>query len=113
MTPIPRIYHDTIQVVATDPLLEVAAELPTLPLMKSSLYRSRRGRLPPLPQSRAEIHLEGEFLLDILGFDILGGCELTFLEVDILGVDIMVVDVALPLHNYNIVALPLHNYNIV
>ncbi len=51
-----------MQDIATDSLLaEVAAEMPTLPSVKTSLYRSRRARLPPLPQSRSDIQLEGDW----------------------------------------------------
>ena len=45
--PIPAVYHEEIQAIATRPdNEEIAAKLPTLTQLKSSLYRNRRSRLP-------------------------------------------------------------------
>ena len=42
--PIPAIYHEEIQVIASRPDKdEIAAKLPTLESLKSSLYRNRRS----------------------------------------------------------------------
>lgn len=61
--PIPTIYTEEIQVIASrSDREEIAAKLPTLESIKSSLYRHRRSRLPPLPQSRAEVHFDGKTL---------------------------------------------------
>ena len=47
--PIPAVYHEEIQAIATRPVKEeIAAKLPTLAHLKSSLYRNRRSRLPPM-----------------------------------------------------------------
>ena len=43
----------------------VAARLPTYPSMKSALYRARSSRLPSLPKSREEIHIEGRWQLTL------------------------------------------------
>ncbi len=45
----------------------VAARLPTFPSMKSSMYRSRRSRLPTLPQSREDIQIEGRWQKTLSG----------------------------------------------
>ena len=60
--PIPAVYHEEIQAIATRPdKEEIAAKLPTLAHLKSSLYRNRRSRLPPMPESRADVHFDGEW----------------------------------------------------
>ena len=49
-TIINTIYHETLQEINQDPeLADATAILPTLPSLKSSLYRKRRERLPLLP----------------------------------------------------------------
>ena len=49
--PIPAIYHDAIQQIAMmGNKGELAAKMPTFDQCKSSLYDSRRKRLPPLPE---------------------------------------------------------------
>ena len=54
--------YDNVQEVASDPDMQrVAAKLPDFQSMKSSMYRKRRARLPPLPKSRAEVNLQGEW----------------------------------------------------
>ena len=40
----------------------VASQIPTFNSLKTSLYRSRRARLPPLPQNRADLDLSGKTL---------------------------------------------------
>ena len=53
---------DALQHVATDDDSDgIAAQLPTFPSLKSSLYRSRQKKFPPLPQNREDIILEGEW----------------------------------------------------
>ena len=60
--PVPAIYQQQLaEVSAIQNINQVAAKLPTLYSMKSSLYRIRRNRLPQLPKSRDEIHFEGEW----------------------------------------------------
>ena len=55
--PIPAVYHEEIQAIATRPdKEEVAAKLPTLAQLKSSLYRNR-SQLPPMPESRTDVQL--------------------------------------------------------
>ena len=49
-TTINTIYRETLQKINQDPeLADAAAVLPTLPSLKSSLYRKRRERLLSLP----------------------------------------------------------------
>ena len=67
VTPIPSIYNDALVDIAanSEEGESLAGRLPTFPSLKSSLYRSRRSRLPPLPQSREDVTIEGrwQFLL--------------------------------------------------
>ena len=39
----------------------IAAHFPSFPTIESALYRIRRQRLPPLPQSKSEVHFHGEW----------------------------------------------------
>ena len=39
--------------------------------LKSSLYRNRRSRLPPMPESRANVHFDGEWTKTASGKDFL------------------------------------------
>ncbi len=60
--------QEEIQRIATAPnSLEVAARLPTLAAMKSSLYTRRRMLIPQLPTTRADVHFEGEWALSVKG----------------------------------------------
>ena len=60
--PVPRVYDDVVQEISSDPDMQrVAAKLPDFQSMKSSMYRKRKARLPPLPKSRAEVNLQGEW----------------------------------------------------
>ena len=60
--PVPAIYQQQpAEVSAIQNINQVAAKLPTLYSMESSLYRIRRNRLPQLPKSKDEIHFEGEW----------------------------------------------------
>ena len=66
--PIPAVYQQQlVEVSASQNLDQVAAKLATLYSMKSSLYRIRRNRLPPLPMSRGEVHFEGEWSITHAG----------------------------------------------
>ena len=70
--PIPAIYQEELQQIATHPRRdEIAAAMPPLEQIKSSLYAHRRMRLPPLPSSRANICLEGEWTKTASGDDFL------------------------------------------
>ena len=70
--PIPALYHEEIQAIATQPdKEEIAAKLPTLAHLKSSLHRNRRSRLPPMPESRADVHFDGEWTKTASGEDFL------------------------------------------
>ena len=61
VTPIPAIYNDALVDIATQVEDEaVAARLPTFPSLKSSMYRSRRSRLPPLPMSQEDIRISSK-----------------------------------------------------
>ena len=56
-----QIYREAIEEINSNPeLAEVASVLPTLPSLKSSLYRKRRERLLPLPTTRDEVQFTGE-----------------------------------------------------
>ena len=57
-----RIYREAIEEINSNPeLAEVASVVPTLPSLKSSLYRKRRERLPPLTTTRDEVQFTGEW----------------------------------------------------
>ena len=60
--PVPAIYQQQLRELSPrEDLDQVAANLPTLPSLKSSLYRLRRKRLPPIPTTREEVHFCGEW----------------------------------------------------
>ncbi len=60
--PVTMLYWEEIHKVAAAPNHdEIAAKLPTLVSVKSSLYRHRRKLLPTLPTTREEVHFEGEW----------------------------------------------------
>ena len=63
VTPILSIYNDALVDIAANSQENeaLAGSLPTFPSLKSSLYRSCRSRLPPLPQSREDIQIEGRW----------------------------------------------------
>ena len=57
-----EIYQQQLRDISTrEDLDQVAANLPTLPSLKSSLYRLRRKRLPAMPTTRGEVHFCGEW----------------------------------------------------
>ena len=56
-TLIPKIYAQTLRTVDHD---EVAATLPTLNSIRTSLYQSRRQRYPPMPESE-DLDFTGEW----------------------------------------------------
>ena len=61
-TPIPKIYHEVLQEVAQSESHEaIAPILPTYGSMKSSFYKKRHEKFPPLPQSVEELNFEGEW----------------------------------------------------
>ena len=60
--PIPTLYHEKIQRIAVMPNKEeLSSKMPTFELIKTSLYESRRQRLPALPTERAQVHFSGEW----------------------------------------------------
>ena len=68
VTPIPAIYNDALVDIATQVEDEaVAARLPTFPSLKSSMYRSRRSRLPTLPMSQEDVRIEGRWQKTLSG----------------------------------------------
>ena len=60
VTPTPNIYNDVLVDIAanSEEGESLAGRLPTFPSLKS---RSRRSRLPPLPQSREDVTIEGRW----------------------------------------------------
>ena len=68
-TPIPSIYNDVLVDIATkcEENEALAGSLPTFPSLKSSLCRSRRSRLPPLPQSQEDIQIESRWQKTLSG----------------------------------------------
>ena len=61
-TTIPQIYDEALQDLSQCGNKEnVAAKMPTLSSLKSNLYRERRKRLPPMPQTHAEVTLAGDW----------------------------------------------------
>ena len=66
--PVPALYQQQLrELSAKENLEEVAAQLPTLYSMKSSLYQLRWKWLPPFPTSRDEVYFEGEWTQTIAG----------------------------------------------
>ena len=54
VTPVPTLYNEALVELTTQPdCSDVAPTLPTYTSFKSSMYRSRRKRLPLLPKTRA------------------------------------------------------------
>ena len=78
--PIPQLYQEALVHVTDD----MAAQLPTLVGVKSSLYRRRRKLIPQLPQSRADVHFDGEWTQTFKGTQFL-------LAEDGVGVDKMII----------------------
>ena len=67
-TTIPLIYNEALQDLSQCANKEsVAANMPTLSFLKSNLYRERRKRLPPMPQTRAEVTLAGDWAYTLGG----------------------------------------------
>ena len=69
VTPFPSIYNDALVDIAanSEEGESLAGRLPTFPSLKSSLYRSRRSRLPPLPQSREDVTIVGRWQKTLSG----------------------------------------------
>ena len=68
LRPVPQLYREKVQEVAALPNFEeVAARLPTLTAVKSTLYRQRRKLIPALPTSRADVHFNGEWVQTTTG----------------------------------------------
>ena len=62
LQPLPALYTQEVATIVNQPNSdEVAAALPTFQSIRASLYRSRRKRLPPLPQQRSDISIQGEW----------------------------------------------------
>ena len=78
--PIPQLYQEALVHVTDD----MTAQLPTLVGVKSSLYRRRRKLIPQLPQSRADVHFDGEWTQTFKGTQFL-------LAEDGVGVDKMII----------------------
>lgn len=56
INPVPGIYQQQLQEFSTRKNVDqVAANLPTFPSLKSSLYRLQRKHLPPIPTTREEV----------------------------------------------------------
>ena len=73
-TRIPQIYYQALQEVAQhEHRKNVAAILPTFSSVKSSLYRKRHERLPPLPHSVDELDFGGEWSKTFNGEDFMLG----------------------------------------
>ena len=65
-TPIPQVYRDTMTEMHLNPSTSGAtANVPTLPSMKSSLYRKRRERLPPMPATIDDVSFDGDWALSL------------------------------------------------
>ena len=65
-TPIPQVYRDTMNEMYINPTTSGAtANVPTLPSMKSSLYRKRRERLPPKPATIYDVSFDGDWALSL------------------------------------------------
>ena len=65
-TPVPQVYRDTLTEMHLNPSTSGAtANVPTLPSMKSSLYRKRRERLPPMPATIDDVSFDGDWALSL------------------------------------------------
>ena len=61
--PIPAIYYDAIQEIASmNNKDDLASKMPTFDQCKTSLYDSRRKRLPTIPESRRDVHFNDEWV---------------------------------------------------
>ena len=59
VTPVPALCNEALVELSTLPdRSDVAPTLPTYSSFKSSMYRSRQKRLPPLPKTRAEPNIQ-------------------------------------------------------
>ena len=66
--PMKRVFAETFANVNIEDERQVD-QLPTLKAMRSCLYRSRAKRLPPIPHTRAEVELAGEWTQTLDGRD--------------------------------------------
>ncbi len=67
-TSVHRIYDEALQEVSQESGSEgIISQLPSLYSLKSSLYRARRERLPPMPSTRADLDLSGEWCTTLDG----------------------------------------------
>ena len=66
--PMKRVFAETFVNVNIEDERQVD-HLPTLKAMRSCLYRSRAKRLPPMPHTRAEVELTGEWTQTLDGRD--------------------------------------------
>jgi len=80
-TPVPRIYRDGLQQVTQESNREsVVPLLPTFSSLRSSLYRKRHQRLPPLPRSVDDLSFDGDWSKILNGEDfVLGSRDGVFL----------------------------------
>ena len=63
LTTIRQIYNEALQALSQCGNKEsVAASMSILSSLKSNLYREKRKRLPPMPQTRAEVTLAGDWI---------------------------------------------------
>ena len=63
-TPIPQVYRGTMIEMHINPSTSGAtANVPTLPSMKSSLYRKRREWFPPMPATIDDVPFDGDWAL--------------------------------------------------
>ena len=75
-TRINTIHRESLHEINQDPELAYAAAiLPTLPSLKSSLYRKRRERLPSLPATRSEVEFGGAWPKTMSGVEFLLGSQ--------------------------------------
>ena len=66
--PVNVMYQNEILKLSIRPdMEEIAAKLPIIRSIKSSLYHERRKRLPPMSQTRAEVTFEGEWAQTLNG----------------------------------------------
>ena len=64
------VYYFLIQDISSQTNSEgIIAQLPSMQSMKSSLYRTRRERLPPMPRSCAELNLTSDWAKMLDGQD--------------------------------------------
>ena len=75
-TPLPAVYRETMVAMSQHPTASAAAaNVPTLPSLQTTLQRSRRKRLPPMPSTIDDVCLTGDWARTLKGEPFVLGSE--------------------------------------